>query len=72
MWRIFVAIIAVSYIVFMWVKKDIVTVYSTMPKEQIVPLIVTSIVVTLAKVVGITAIILLIKWIVGKVKNKNK
>ena len=72
LWRIIVAIISVAFIVFMWVRKDIATIYSTMPKEQIVPLVVISIIVTLVKVAGITAIILLIKWVVEKVKNRKK
>ena len=70
-WRIIVAIISVIFIVFMWVKNDIATIYSTMPREQLVPLVATSVVVTLVKVVGITAVILLIKWIVSKIKNIN-
>lgn len=35
-WRIVVASLSIAYIVFMWVRKDIVTIYSTMPKEQVV------------------------------------
>ena len=72
LWRIIVAIMSVAFIVFMWVRKDIATIYSTMPKEQIVPLVVISIIVTLVKVAGLTAIILLIKWVVEKVKNRKK
>jgi len=71
-WRIIVAIISIIFIILMWVKNDIATIYSTMPKEQLVPVIITSVVVTLVKVVGITAVIQLIKWIVVKVKNRNK
>ena len=72
LWRIIVAIISVALIVFMWVKKDIATIYSTMPKEQLVPVIITSVVVTLVKVIGITAVILLIKWSIEKLKSRNK
>jgi len=72
LWRIIVAIISVALIVFMWVKKDIATIYSTMPKEQLVPIIITSVVVTLVKVIGITAVILLIKWSIEKLKSRNK
>jgi len=72
LWRIIIAIISVVFIVFMWVKKDIATIYSTMLKEQIVPLVVTTIVVTLVKVVGITAVIILIKWSIGKLKTRIK
>ena len=69
-WRIIVFIIAALYIAFIWVKKDIVTIYTTMPTDQIVPLIATTIVVSLIKVAAIAGGILLIKWIINKIKNK--
>ena len=54
----------------MWVEKDIMTIYTTMPKEQVVPLIATTIAVSLIKVAAIAGGILLIKWIIGKAKNR--
>ena len=48
-WRIAVFILAVAFIVFMWTKKDIVEIYATIPSEQIAPLIVTTIAVSLLK-----------------------
>ena len=69
-WRIIVGILAIIFILYMWVKKDIVTIYTTMPKEQVAPLIATTIAVSLIKVAAITGGILLIKWIISKFKNK--
>ena len=69
-WRIIVFIIAVAFIIFMWVKKDVAEIYATMPAEQVVPLVITTIAVSLLKVAAIAGVILLIKWIVGKIKNK--
>lgn len=69
-WRIIVFIISVLFIVFMWVKNDIVAIYTTMPAEQAAPLIATTIVVSLIKVAAVTGGILLIKWIISKFKNK--
>ena len=69
-WRILVFIIAIAFIIFMWVKKDIAETYATIPKEQIAPLIVSTIAVSLLKVVAIAGVILLIKWIVGKINKK--
>ena len=69
-WRIIVGILAIAFIVYMWVKKDIMTIYATMPKEQVVPLIATTIVVSLVKVAAIAGGILLIKWVISKFKNK--
>ena len=69
-WRILVFVIAVLWILFMWLKKDIMTIYTTMPKEQIAPLIATTVAVTLLKVAAIAVGLLLIKWIVSKIKKK--
>ena len=69
-WRIVIGIISIVFIVYMWVKKDIITIYTTMPKEQVVPLIATTIAVSLIKVAAIAGGILLIKWIIGKAKNR--
>lgn len=69
-WRIIVGILAIIYIVYMWIKKDIITIYTTMPEEQVIPLITTTIVVSLIKVITITGGILLIKWIISKIKKK--
>ena len=69
-WRIIVFIIAVAFLIFTWVKKDIAEIYATMPNEQILPLILTTIAVTLLKIAGITVGILLIKWIVGKINKR--
>ena len=69
--RIVVFALSVAFIIFMWVKKDIAAVYSTLPREQLVPLIVTTALVSLLKVAVIAGAVLLIKWIVSKIK-KNK
>ena len=69
-WRIAVGILAIGFIVYMWVEKDIITIYTTMPREQVAPLIVTTIAVSLIKVAAIAGGILLIKWIISKFKNK--
>ena len=69
-WRIIAFIISVLFIVFMWVKNDIIAIYTTMPRHQIVPLIATTVAVSLLKVGAVAGVVLLIKWAVGKIKNK--
>ena len=69
-WRMIVGIFSIVFIVYLWVKKDILTIYATMPKEQFLPLIATTIAVSLIKIVAITGGILLIKWIIHKVIKK--
>ena len=63
-------VITVAFIMFMWIKKDVAEIYATMPSEQIAPLIVTTIAVSLLKVAAIATVVLLIKWIVSKTKKK--
>lgn len=70
-WRIIVGIISIAFIVYMWVEKDIISIYTTMPKEQVAPLIATTILVSLVKSGAIAGAILLIKWIAGKITKKN-
>ena len=68
-WRILVGVLAIGWIVSMWVKKDIAAIYATMLPEQILPLVATNVAVTLLKVIGIAAVILLVKWLAGKLKK---
>lgn len=68
--KIIVGVIAIGYIIYMWVKKDILSIYSTMPKEQAMPLVVTTIAVTLIKVAALAGVILLIRWIIARIKGK--
>lgn len=69
-WRIVVGIAASGCIVYMWVKKDILEIYATMPQEQVLPMVVTTVAVSLAKVAALAGGILLIKWIAGKLGKK--
>ena len=53
----------------MWVKKDIMAIYTTVPTEELVPLIATTILVSLVKVAAIAGGILLIKWMINKIQK---
>ena len=68
-WRIIIGILSAAWIIYMWVKKDIAAIYAAMPPEQILPLVVTNVAVTLLKVIGIAAVILLVKWLAAKLKK---
>lgn len=70
-WRIVVGILAIAFIIYTWVDKDILAIYGTMPTEQMIPLVVTTIAVTLVKVAAITLAILLIKWIFKRFTRKK-
>ena len=70
-WRIAIGIIAVSFIVFLWIKKDVFSFYSTLPAVQVTPLIVTTVVVSLLKAGAVAGALLFVKWLIGKIKKKN-
>ena len=68
-WRYLAAAVSVIYIVYLWTEKDIPGIYGNLPSEQMVPLMVTTVAVTLIKVALIAGGILLVKWLVGKFKK---
>ena len=68
-WRIIVFILSLLFIVFLWVRKDIVEIYKTMPRDQIAPLIATTIAVSLLKIGVLAGVIFLIKWLIGKINH---
>ena len=53
----------------MWVEKDIASTYAALPKEQLLPVILTSAAVTLLKVGAMAGVILLVKWIIRRFKK---
>ena len=68
-WRYALAAVSVIYIVYMWAEKDILSIYGNLPAEQMIPMLVTSVAVTLIKVALIAGAILLAKWLIGKFKK---
>ena len=69
-WRIVIFVLAVLYIVFLWIRKDIGSIYAGLPREEMIPLIATTVGVSLVKVGAITGGILLIRRILGRIRNK--
>ena len=69
-WRILAGVLAIAFILFMWIKKDIAAIYATVPQEQTLPLIVTTVLVSLLKVGLLTGGLLLLKWLLGKYRKK--
>lgn len=69
-WRLVIGIVAIVYIIFMWVKKDIVSIYISMPKDQVIPVIITTVLVSLLKVVVLAFVVWFIKWLISKIKKK--
>lgn len=70
-WRIIAAVLSVISITCVWVKKDIVSVYASMPPEHMLPLLATTAAVTLLKVGAGAGIILLIRRIILKLRKRK-
>ena len=69
-WRIVVGTLSIAFIIFLWIKNDIASTLVTMPKEQAIPFVVTTVVVSAVKVAVIAGVIFLAKWVIGKIKSK--
>ena len=68
-WRYAVAAVSVIFIIYMWMRKNLVSVYAELPPEQLLPVVVTSVAVSLVKVAGIAALVLAAKWLLKKLKK---
>ena len=62
----------IIWIAAMWAKKDIAATLAAVPAEAAIPVIVTSMVITILKVALYAAVIWLIKWLVGKLGGRKK
>ena len=69
-WRIAVFVLSVSYIVFMLVKKNAGGQLSDMSSFSL-PMFVTSLGVTVIKVVVLAGGLVLVKWLIGKIGGKK-
>ena len=70
-WRIVVFVIAIAFIAFMWISKDISAINEDMQKEEALPLIITTVAVSLLKVAAIALVCVLIKWILDKLAGDD-
>lgn len=70
--RIAVAVLSVIVIAIMWVKKDVLGLWSGISSEELLPLLLTNGVVMIAKIAILAGGIYLIKILFAKIKNRNK
>ena len=68
-WRWIVFGLAVAYIAYMWISKGVGDAWTSMPADQMLPMAATSIAVTAVKVIAIAGGILLLEWILSKLKK---
>ena len=63
--------LGIIWIATMWAKKDIAATLAAVPAEAAIPMIVISLAITLLKVAIYAAVILLIKWLAGKLGGRK-
>ena len=71
-WRIAVFALSVCVIVYLWAEKDIKQILASTPREDVAPLIATALAVSLIKVGVIAMAVNLVRWMIGKVKDRKK
>ena len=71
-WRYVVGLLSAAFIVYMWSTKDIAALYADMPKEDMLPLLTVNVAVTLLKVVGIAAVVWLVRWLIAKLNKRDQ
>lgn len=68
-WRLIVGLLSVGFIIYMWVRKGIGNMWSQMPREELLPMVLTNLAVTGIKILLIAGGILLIRWLLAKIKK---
>ena len=54
-----------------WVKKDVAAQFAAMPAADMLPMLITSVAVSAAKVALLTGAVLLVKWLMGKFQARK-
>ena len=68
-WRIGAFLAGAAAIVWIFAKKGITITLATLPREQALPMIVTTVAVSLLKVALLAGVLLLAKWLLGKLRK---
>ena len=71
-WRITLFVISVLVIVTLWARKDIASVINMANGQDVGPLILTTVLVTLTKAALVAGLLILIKYLVVKFRNNRK
>ena len=67
--RIVIAILSVCVIAYMWIKKDVLGLWTEVGAEDALPFLLTNIGVTLIKIAVLAGIVYLVKTIAKKMKK---
>ena len=69
--RIAVAVLSIIVIAIMWMKKDVLGLWSDISSEDLLPLLATNAVVIIVRIALFVGIIYFIRKLAAKIKNKK-
>ena len=69
--RIAVAVLSVIVIAIMWIKKDVLGLWSNLSSEDLLPLLATNAVVIIIRIAILVGIIYLVRKLAAKIKSKK-
>ena len=69
--RIAVAVLSMNVIAIMWIKKDVLGLWSNISSEDLLPMLATNAVVIIVRIVLFVGIIYLIRKLAVKIRNKK-
>ena len=69
--RIAVAVLSMIVIAIMWIKKDVLGLWSNISSEDLLPMLATNAVVIIVRIALFVGIIYLIRKLAAKIRNKK-
>ena len=70
-WKWTAGLLFIGLILFLWIKKDLLPVCHTMPKDEVLPVLASSVAVTLSKAALLVGVITLFKRLGGKLDSAD-
>ena len=70
--RIVIGVLSIIVIAIMWIKKDVLGLWSGLSSEDILPLLATNAVVIIIRIAILAGIIYLVRKLAAKIKNKKE
>ncbi|MBQ3501234.1 MAG: hypothetical protein IJA70_07410 [Oscillospiraceae bacterium] len=68
--RIAVAVLSIIVIAIMWIKKDVLGLWSGISSEDLLPMLATNAVVIIVRIAVLAGIVYLVKMLFAKIKKK--
>ena len=69
--RIAIGVLAIIVIAIMWIKKDVLGLWSNISSEDLLPMLATNAVVIIVRIAILAGIIYLVRKLAAKIRNKK-